>query len=361
VATAFLEIDGATGEGGGQILRSALSLAAVSGRAVRIVRVRAGRAPPGLVAQHVTAARAVAAVCAGRLGGDRLGSQLVTLEPGAPPQAGDYVFDVAAARKGGSAGAVTLVLQAAALPLAFADGRSTLTLHGGTHMTWSPSFDYCREVWLPALAGMGIAAEAELHAWGWFPVGRGEVRAAVEGRGPGFRLRSVDLTRRGALVSVHGRAVAANLPAHIPQRMADRARALLAQSGIAADIVPVRVTAACPGAGLFLTARYEAARAGVSAHGKRGKASETVAEEAVAALLAHHRSGAGVDSHLADQLVLPAALAAGESRYTVAAATRHLETMAWLVERFGLARVARAPNPDGAGELVSVRPQSSQE
>ena len=362
-ADAWLEIDGGHGEGGGQIVRSALSLAAVTGRAVRILRVRAGRPRPGLAAQHVTAARAVAAVCAGRLDGDRLGSQSLALEPTAPPRAGDYLFDVAAARTGGSAGAVSLVLQATLLALAFASGRSTLQLHGGTHMAWSPSFDYCRDVWLPALAEMGIAGEAELRAWGWFPVGRGEVHARIMGAGPGFRPRSVDWSARGGLVAVRGRAVAANLPAHIPQRMCDRARALLTEAGIESRLTPVRVVAACPGAGLFLTAEYERGRAGFTALGERGKASETVAEEAVAELLAHHGSGAALDLHLADQMVLPAALADGESRYTAARVSGHLETMAWLVERFGLARVEIAPAARDAPALITVRPrsQSSQE
>jgi RNA 3'-terminal phosphate cyclase (ATP) len=184
-----LVIDGATGEGGGQIVRSALTLAALLGRPIRIDNLRAGRPKPGLAAQHLTAARAVAALCGGTLQGDRLGSRTLSFHPARPPRAGAYTFDVGEARKGGSAGAVTLVLQAVLPPLALAEGRSALTLRGGTHMAWSPSVDYCREVWLPALSASGVRASLKLGAWGWFPVGRGEVRVRIEGApgGAGFR------------------------------------------------------------------------------------------------------------------------------------------------------------------------------
>jgi RNA 3'-terminal phosphate cyclase (ATP) len=177
----MLVIDGSHGEGGGQILRSALSLAAIMGRPVRVEHIRAGRPRPGLAAQHVTAARAVAAVCGGVLEGDELESQTLTLTPDGALHAGDYLFDVAAAREGGSAGAVTLVLQTVLLPLALADGTSTIELHGGTHMAWSPSFHYARDTWLPVLARMGVTADIELIRWGWYPVGGGAIRARIEG------------------------------------------------------------------------------------------------------------------------------------------------------------------------------------
>jgi RNA 3'-terminal phosphate cyclase (ATP) len=347
----MLVIDGSHGEGGGQILRSALSLAAIMGRPVRVERIRAGRPRPGLAAQHVTAARAVAAVCGGVLEGDELESQTLTLTPDGALHAGDYLFDVAAAREGGSAGAVTLVLQTVLLPLALADGTSTIELHGGTHMAWSPSFHYARDTWLPVLARMGVTADIELIRWGWYPVGGGAIRARIEGRA-GPSLTPLTLVDRGSLQGVRGLAIAANLPAHIAQRMTDRALALLAAAGMSAEIRPRRVRAPCAGAGIFLTATYEHGVAGFTGLGKRGKASETVAEEAVAALLAHRDSGAAVDTHLADQLILPAALADGETVYTVERVNRHLETSAWLIERFGIARVRIEPMPKGTARVV---------
>lgn len=125
-----------------------------------------------------------------------------------------------------------------------------MTVHGGTHVPWSPSADYARDVWLPALAAMGVDAEIELVRFGWFPVGRGAVRAVVAGR-DGRPLRPLVRRGRGALQGIRGRAVAANLPAHIPERMAGRARAILADAGLGSDIRAESVTAACPGAGIF--------------------------------------------------------------------------------------------------------------
>ncbi len=334
-----LLIDGSYGEGGGQILRSALALAVITGRAIQIEKIRAGRKNPGLAAQHLTGVRAVAAVCDAQVTGDALGSQTLTFVPGAAPQASYYVFDVAEAREGGSAGATTLVLQTILLPLALAEGDSTVVIRGGTHVAWSPPFDYAQDVWLPTLARMGVEARLELVKWGWYPVGQGEIQATVKGLGTGLKLSSLRLIERGALRQVRGRAVAANLPSHIPQRMATRARSLLVEAGVKARIEPLRVRAACAGAGIFLTAEYEHVHAGFSVLGTKGKPSEAVAEEAIAALLAHRDTGAALDEHLADQLALPLALAGGVSSFTVERVSRHLTTSAWVVEQFGLARV----------------------
>lgn len=335
-----LVIDGSYGEGGGQILRSALALSAITGRPVQIENIRAGRKNPGLAAQHLTGVRALAAVCQAGVTGDRPGSQKLTFVPGRPPQAGDYVFDVAEGREGGSAGAATLVLQTVLLPLALTSGDSNLVIRGGTHVAWSPPFDYVADVWLPTVARMGIMATTELTTWGWYPVGQGELRAAVHGLANGQGLSPLMLVERGELHRVWGRAVAANLPAHIPQRMADRACSLLREAGIDARVEPLRVRAACAGAGIFLTAEYENVRAGFNALGEKGKSSETVAEEAVAAVLAHRASGGTLDEHLADQIILPLALAEGTSRFSVERVSRHLSTNAWVVEQFGLARVS---------------------
>jgi RNA 3'-terminal phosphate cyclase (ATP) len=278
-------IDGAHGEGGGQILRTALSLSAITGRPLRIERIRALRRNPGLAAQHLTAVRAAAGLCGAQLSGDTLGSTCLDFAPQAPIASGNYVFDVSLAREGGSAGAVMLVLQTVLLPLAYAGGDSRVELHGGTHMAWSPPFDYVRDVWLSMLSRLGVDVEAsiELIAWGWYPVGKGdEVHARIRGEGGHRRtLQPLELEERGPLLRIFARSVAANFPAHIPQRMADRARSLLAVLGADLYIEPLRVRAACPGAGLFLTAEYANLNCGFSAHGAIGKPSEQVAEEAV--------------------------------------------------------------------------------
>ena len=358
--TAPLVIDGAQGEGGGQILRTALSLAAITGRAVRLENIRANRPKPGLAAQHLTSVRAVAALCRARLAGDELGAVALDFAPGGVVRSGGYDFDVAAARRGGSAGATTLVLQSVLLPLALLPGGSRVSIRGGTHMAWSPPFDYLRDVWLPTLATLGIEAAVELRAWGWFPVGRGEIRAEISGLASSGRpgLRPVSLLDRGPLRHVFGRAVAANLPEHIAQRMAERADGLLAEHGIEGRVGAENVRAACAGAGIFLTAAYENLRCGFSALGRRGKPAEEVAEEAVDLLLAHHTSDAALDLHLADQILLPLAFGTGASRFSTERITGHLKTNAWVVERFGVARVDIEQGESGTGK-VTVFPQDA--
>jgi RNA 3'-terminal phosphate cyclase (ATP) len=352
----WLSIGGSYGEGGGQILRTTVALAAVTGRPVCIERIRAGRKQPGMAAQHLTAVRAAAVLCDARLAGAELGSERLEFVPKQPVHCGDYAFDVARAREGGSAGAVTLVVQTVLLPLALAEGESTVVVHGGTHVTASPSFDYAHDVWLPTLRKMGVDVHLELVRSGWFPVGQGEVRAAIRGLGPRGVLTPFQALAPGRLLKITGRALAANLPAHVPQRMADRARAVLAKAGIGADITPVRVSAANPGCGLFLAVRYEHCYAGFSALGERGKPAEQVAEEACTALLAHRSSGAALEEHLADQVLLPAALACGESAFSVERVSRHLITNAWVVQRFGLAKVV-IEGAEGEPGSILVRGQ----
>lgn len=352
-----LILDGSHGEGGGQIVRTSLTLAAITGRAIRIERIRAGRRNPGLAAQHLTAVRAAASLCQAAIIGDELGSTTLEFAPQAAVCPGTYVFDVAAAREGGSAGAASLVLQTILLPLALSDGPSRVSIRGGTHMAWSPPFDYVRDVWMPALARIGVKAAVELRASGWFPIGRGEIVATVTGLGAGWRrqLRPLRLQDRGRLVQISGHALAANLPEHIPRRMAERAAALLGCLGVPLAITPQVLQAACAGVGLFLTAEYEHISCGFSALGARGKPAEAVAEDAAGALLVHWSSGAALDLHLADQIIGPLALATGRSRFSAEQITGHLATNAWVIERFGLAGV-RLQRTDAGTGLITVDP-----
>ena len=217
----------------------------------------------------------------------------------------------------------------------------------------SPPFDYLRDVWLKTLARMGVEADIALEAWGWYPIGRGRIRAAISGR-----VRSVspiELRERGALRAIHGRAVAANLPDHIPARMRERTRSLLSHLPCDLDLRTESVQAACPGAGIFLTAIYENCLAGFSAIGRRGRSSEEVAEEAALGLISHYAAQAAFDSHLGDQLLAPAALANGRSAFTVHRVTRHLWTNAWVIQQFGLAEITIEERDDGTGS-VTVAP-----
>ena len=347
----MISIDGAYGEGGGQILRTSLSLAIITNQPIRIERIRAGRQKPGLAAQHLTAVRAAAAICQAEVRGDTLGSMTLEFIPGGSTQAGSYTFDVTQARQGGSAGTVTLVLQTILIPLALVNGNSQVTLRGGTHISFSPSLTYIQQVYLPMLSRMGVQAEVKLNAWGWYPQGGGEVELRVSG---GSKPSGFNLLERGDLRQVQGLAAVTQLPSHIPQRMAMRAENLLYGANLRAVVQPLRERGVAPGAGLFLTAEYENSLAGFGALGRVGLPAEKVAEMACEELLDFHKTGAPVDLHLADQLLLPAALASRESQYRVAEITTHLTTNAWVIEQFRLAQVTL----DEDEEVVAVAPST---
>jgi len=343
-------VDGAHGEGGGQILRTALTLAVLTERPTRIENVRARRGRPGLRPQHLTCVRAAAAICDAELHGDELGSQTVTLIPGSASRPGNYVFDVAEAAEGGSAGSVGLILQTILLPLAMARGESRIELHGGTHVAWAPSVSYLQHVFLPTLARMGIEADVSLEQWGFYPRGGGSIQVRIEGRRRS--LQPVALTDRGALDRIWGIATVTNLPSHIPQRMANRAQNVLAERGLSAKVEPRRLRGAGPGAGIFLFVDYEHALAGFTAYGRKGLPAEHVAEAACQDLIAHHQSGAPVDPYLADQLVLPMALAEGESRLATSEVTQHLLTNVWAVRKFLDCSLSVEGGAGGPGVLV---------
>jgi RNA 3'-terminal phosphate cyclase (ATP) len=322
----------------------------IGSRSFRLTNIRANRRNPGLQPQHLSATRAAAAISGAQLAGDFLGSSELVFAPTHPPKPGSYLFDVAEIAGHGSAGSAILILQTVLVPLALAQGDSTVVVLGGTHQDWAPAYDDLANAYLPALRQMGLDADAELKRWGWYPAGGGEVIGKING-GPerdwprASWPRPIEVLERGPLVRITGRAVAANLPAHIPQRMSDRAREALGDLGVPVQIEPLRVRAVCPGAGIFLLAGYETLAASFSAHGRQGKPSEAVADEAVLALRGHHLSGAAVELHLADQLLLPLAVATGPSAFTMARPTAHLATNAWTIEQFGLAKVTIEPGP----------------
>ncbi|MCC6602218.1 MAG: RNA 3'-phosphate cyclase [Anaerolineae bacterium] len=322
----MLNIDGRNGEGGGQILRTSLSLAALTGRPFTLTHIRANRQQPGLRPQHLTAVHAVATVCGATLEGATINSQTLVFQPQGAPQGATYHFDVANAAQGGSAGAVTLIWQALLWPLLFAQSKSHVTLSGGTHVPFSPPYHYLAQVVLPLLRQFGIKATLELKDWGWYPAGGGKISAVIQ---PTTQLRSPTLTVPGTK-SVEGIAAVTNLPAHIPQRMANRAHNLLVEAGFAPTIQPMRERGRGPGAGIMLWLP----NGGFTSLGRPGLPADQVAETVVAQLLAFTRSHTMVDEHLADQLMIPAALAQGTTRYTTHRLTRHALTNADLLRQW---------------------------
>jgi RNA 3'-phosphate cyclase len=343
----MLTLDGSQGEGGGQIVRTALALAAAARRPVRITRLRARRPRPGLQPQHLAVVRALAAVADAEVAGAALDSTEVTFVPrGLRP--GEYRIDVGAEK--GSAGAVTLVFQAMLLPLALAGGPSRVTLVGGTHVPWSPPFPYLADTFVPAVSEAGVRARVTLRRWGWYPAGGGELLAEVE---PAGRARGLAWTTPPP-ATIRGLSAVSRLPRSIAERQARRAQERLAGAGLAADIaVEEDGTARGPGTIVYLGIQ---GRAGFSALGRRGVPAEHVADEAVEAYLAFRAGGAAIDEHLADQLVPFLALGREPSELTCAAASSHLRTVAWVAEQMLPVRVAVDPGPPARVRLAPGEP-----
>lgn len=321
----MLTIDGSHGEGGGQVLRTALSLSAILGQPVTIERIRAGRPNPGLQRQHLACVKAVAKLSAACVEGDELGSQRVVLHPG-PVQGGQYRFDV-----GAGAGSAMLILQTVLPALCFARSPSRVTIRGGTHNHWAPPFDYVERVFLPTVARFGVQARVKLKKAGWYPKGGGEVTVEVN---PSEKLMAVDLSERGALERLEFMAVSSNLPPHIARRQCETARLRLASIGAPLNVTTRDVPSIGAGTMSLAVARFEQGVAGFSALGERGKPAETVAAEACEGLLNFINSAAVLDRHMADQAVLYAILAAGETCLTTEEVTRHLLTNLWVVGQF---------------------------
>lgn len=203
-----LIIDGSQGEGGGQVLRTSLALSMVTGRPFRIEGIRAGRANPGLLRQHLTGVRAAAEISGAKVQGAELGSKQLTFEPG-EVRAGDYQFSI------GTAGSTTLVLQTILPALLAAKGRSTMVLEGGTHNPAAPPFDFLQRVFLPLVNRMGPRVSVELERHGFFPAGGGCFRVVVD---PVEKLQPLELLTRGEIRRRTCRVLLSNLPRTIAKR-----------------------------------------------------------------------------------------------------------------------------------------------
>lgn len=318
VSTRLVMLDGSKGEGGGQILRTALTLSLLTGRPFRILKIRANRDKPGLRPQHLTAVESAAALAGAEVTGASVGSRDLTFRPGAyTPR--DLQIDI------GTAGATALVLQTLHLALALrAEQAVRVTLTGGTFNTAAPSFPFLESTWRHHMKDLGAPIALAMPQAGFYPRGGGRLDAWIEPA----ELRPIARTERGPLVKVRGVAGVANLRPNIARRMRDRAEARLADYGFQAEIALVEWPSIGQGAALSLTAEHDdAIPATFVGLGERGKPAETVADEAVDELLAFEAvDDAAVDPHSADQLLVPLALADGRSEYTVSAVTEHLRT-----------------------------------
>jgi len=351
-------LDGSQGEGGGQILRTALSLAAITGKPFTISRIRASRLKPGLRPQHREATRAVARLVDAEVVGDEVGSTRLEFRPRRPAPAGEWTLDV------GTAGSTPLLFQTVCWPLALAGGPSFLTVKGGTHQDHAPSFHYLALVWAPAVARLGFKFGLELQGAGFYPEGGGAFTARVE---PAHPMPPLDLRHRGTLQDVEVVSMVGGLGYEIADRQASRALRGLREAGISA--VAERVPVPAPlskGGHVLIVSTFERARTGHGAVSAHERSPEQIADAAVGAFREHLAGGAAVDRHLGDQLLLPAALAAAKlvppppgvvpaTRYTVAAVTKHLTTNAAVIRRFLDVEIAILGREEDEGE-VRVQP-----
>lgn len=323
MAAGIVQLDGSYGEGGGQIIRTALALSMQTGRPLEVTHIRAGREKPGLQPQHLAAVQASAMLCDAQLVGAEIGSSVLRFTPRRRVKAGDYRYNI------GTAGSTTLVAETVLVPLLLAGGQSTFTIEGGTHVPFAPPAEHLQEVLLPALRRAGAEAIATVGQAGYYPRGGGSLTLAIRGT---LDLNGFMVADRGKLLSLTAYLVTSELPDHVAQRGAATVTETLRD--FAVQVAPRPLPSIAPGAAVVLVAHCANGYAGFTALGERGKPMEQVATEACQAFRTWWTSGAATDKYLADQLVLPAALALGCSRWTTPVVTDHLRTVAWVVRQF---------------------------
>lgn len=334
----MIELDGASGEGGGQILRTALSLSAVTGQPFRIERIRARRRNPGLLAAHLAAVRAAAACCDAEVEGARLGAASLTFRPRAL-RSGEHHIAI------GTAGSTTLVLQTMLWPLALAQGHSSVVIEGGTHNPLAPTAEFVSQVLVPRLQAIGVTLSVTCDRVGFHPRGGGRLRAEIDG---GAALQPLQLLQRGPIVSQRAVAMAAGLPAHVLARELAVVRARLGWDARSCEARTV--SSPGPGNVLQLELRWQGGAESVAAFGARGVPAERVADQAVDELERLLALDVPVGAHLADQLMLPMALAGAGSLRTVAPSL-HTRTNAEIIACFVPVAFELRARDDGAWSL----------
>ncbi len=334
-------IDGSEGEGGGQVLRNALALSLVTGQPFRIEKIRANRPRGGVMRAHVTAVEAACAIGGAECEELAVGATALTFAPGAV-RPGEYQFAV------GTAGSTSLVLQTVLPALVLADAPSRLVLEGGTHNPYAPPFDFIERVFLPVLNRMGPRVSARLARYGFYPAGGGRIEIDIE---PCVRLAPIELIERGAQQSVEAQALVAALPGEIAVRELAEVERVLGWPEESRRItqLPERVG---PGNIVMLEARFAHITEMMSGFGKLGVSAEAVAEKAAKRMAGYLASGAAVGPHLADQLLLPMALAGGGC-FTTVKLSQHSRTAADVIGKFLPARF-RFEEREGAPNLVTV-------
>jgi len=318
----MIEIDGAEDEGGGQVLRSALSLSICTNQPFRIDNIRGKREKPGLMRQHLTAVRAAVEICDASVSGDEVGSTQLTFRPGAV-KPGNYSFSI------GTAGSCTLVLQTVLPPLLTASGSSQIRFSGGTHNKASPPVDFLQRAYLPLVERMGPKVSLDLVRHGFYPRGGGEILATIT---PVPRLSHLSLMERGSRRGSYAEAYIAAIPLHVAQRELEIVGKMLNWPG---EQLHVRGLAndVGPGNALTITVEHEAVTEVFTGFGEKGVAAEQVAKGAAERARAYLAAPVAVGRHLADQLLLPIALAGG-GEFATLPVSAHFQSLASIIEAF---------------------------
>jgi RNA 3'-terminal phosphate cyclase (ATP) len=316
----MLLIDGSMGEGGGQVLRSSLSLSLLTGMAVAIKNIRAGRARPGLMRQHLTAVNAAAAIGAADVSGAEIGSRELEFRPKAV-RAGDYTFTT------GGAGSTTLVFQTVLYPLLLAaDAPSTLRLEGGTHNPMAPPVDFLEHALLPLLTRMGARIAIRFERHGFHPTGGGAWSATIH---PAPRLGRLELLQRGDIRSRRATALVAQIPPSVAVREIETLAAALGWDRSCCRPLVIKDSRG-PGNALVATVQSEHVTEVFTGFGERALRAERVAEGVAQEVRRYLDAGVPLGEHLADQLLLPMALGDGGAFRTLALSDHSITQIALL-------------------------------
>ncbi len=344
----MIEIDGSVGEGGGQILRTSLALSMCTGQPFTLTKIRAGRAKPGLMRQHLTCVNAAAAVCGAEVQGAELNSQSLVFAPG-PVRAGDYEFNV------GTAGSCTLVLQTVWPALMLADAPSRLKLGGGTHNPMAPPFHFLERAYAPLLRKLGAKADLALRRSGFYPAGGGEIDATIWPAEEA--LQPFDLEDRGALLEGFAECLAPALPRSILRRELEQLGTSLGWADSQLREVACRQNEG-PGNALLATLVHENVSEVFTAFGEKGVSAEQVARAVARDVHVYQASRAALGPHLTDQWVLPLALAVWRRQrgasYTATELTAHASTNFEVIQRFLPLRIATAKAGDAWRVMVTL-------
>lgn len=348
----LVQINGALGEGGGQILRSSLTLSILSRRGFVIQNIRQARGKPGLMAQHLAAVDAAAKISAAQVDGASLGSTELRFIPAAI-RSGRYRFCIR------TAGSACLVLQTVLLPLSRAGSASSFQISGGTHVPWSPCYHYLEQQWLPYLRRIGIHASLTLDRSGYYPQGGGQISGVVR---PAGNITPLILEERGRLLGIEGISAVSNLKREIAERQKRQATGRLLKFFFDQPLPSLRIRLEeLPSTGkgtlLLLKATFENGSGCFFGLGEIGKPAERVADLAVDELLGFMETTGPIDAYLADQLLLPLALADGPSRLRTPEISAHLLSNAAALEAFLPGRVNILGEPGSPG-TIEVNPRS---